>query len=826
MYSLAQIATALSLPSYPSFKDIGITELATDSRKIFFPGNTLFFAIPGTHKNGTEFIKDLVKKNVRAFVVPESFDGSEFPDAIFLPVKDVLHSLQSIAAMHRAQFHIPVVGITGSNGKTIVKELLFQLLYQRYSIVRSPKSYNSQLGVALSMWPLQRENSLAIFEAGISKAGEMRRLQEIIRPTIGIFTSIGDAHAEGFINRVEKIREKLKLFSGSKILFYPQDEIGLHEEIIDFVKNVNSGLQLFAWSKNEGSKLWLKKVHKEEQKSILQFQFENEIFNIEIPFTDEASIHNVALCTAFLLHFGWDAFSIHKQMLQLRPVEMRLEQKAGINNCTIINDTYNSDINSLGIALDYLSQQHQHEKKTLILSDIFQSAYSPPDLYEKVAAMVRQKNLYKFVGIGIQLCKYKSLFESIPNCTFYRSTDDFLETYDSAVYNNEAILLKAARVFAFEQISSALELQSHQTILEINLNAVLHNLQQYRSKLKTGVKLMVMVKGFSYGSGSFEIANLLQYAGTDYLAVAYADEGITLRKAGITLPIMVLNIDEASFYGLHKYNLEAEIFDLHLLRSYIQFLEIKNATNVPIHVKLDTGMHRLGFGEEDLPALSDILQANKSVVKVVSVFSHLVASDNRAEDEFSQKQASLLLQMCSKLQEVLGYDFIKHIGNTSSIAALPGLQMDMVRLGIGLYGVDSNIEMQGKLQNVTTLKTHISQIRKVKKGESVGYGRHAFLDQDSLIATVRIGYADGYRRGLGNGVGSMLLQGEAVPTVGNVCMDMTMLDVTGTKAKEGDEVIVFGEQLPVTQLAKWGNTIPYEILTSISQRVNRVYFQS
>ena len=825
MYSLAQIATILDHEPASSFEHITITELATDSRKIFFPENALFFAMPGENKSGTNFIKDLIQKNVKAFVVPAGFDGIAYPNVVFLRVRNVLDSLQKIAALHRSQFHYPVVGITGSNGKTVVKELLFQLLYQHYNIVRSPKSYNSQLGVPLSVWSMQQENTLALIEAGISKPGEMQRLQEIIKPTIGIFTSLGDAHAEGFSSKGEKIREKLKLFSQSEILFYPADEQGLQEEILSFVKEVNPGLQLFAWSKKKGSHLLLKEVNKQDQKSTLLFHYKEKEFNIEIPFTDEASIRNVTICTAVLLHLGWDTSSIKKNMLQLRPVEMRLEQKAGINNCTIINDSYNSDINSLGIALDYLSQQQQHKKKTLILSDILQSAHSPAELYEKVAAMVKQKNLYRFIGIGLQLSNHKSLFESIQHCAFYSSTTSFLEEYDSTLYSGEAILLKAARVFAFEQISTLFELQSHQTVLEINLDAVLHNLQLYRSKLRTDVKLMVMVKGFSYGSGSFEIANLLQYAGADYLAVAYADEGITLRKAGITLPIMVLNVDEASFYGLYKYNLEAEIFDLRLLKLFIQFLNTKNANHTPIHIKVDTGMHRLGFGIEDIPQLKELLRSQQTV-KVVSVFSHLVASDDRREDDFSRQQAALLLQMTEEIQQSLGYNFITHIGNTSSISALPEMQLGMVRLGIGLYGVDSNKEIQSKLQNVTTLKTHISQIRFVKKGESVGYSRNAILEKDTTVATVRIGYADGYRRALGNGVGKMLLAGTVVPTVGNVCMDMTMLDITGLKAKEGDEVIVFGEDLPVTTLAAWAETIPYEILTSISQRVKRVYFQS
>ena len=546
--------------------------------------------------------------------------------------------------------------------------------------------------------------------------------------------------------------------------------------------------------------------------------------NITIPFTDDASIQNALICWSVLLYLNIPTTVIEKRMLQLSPVEMRLELKQGINNCSVINDSYSADINSLTIALDFLVQQQQHPTRTLILSDILESGKTNVELYGAVAAILEQKNIQRFIGIGPEISKQQHLFKNIPQSFFFSSIAACLQQFYSIHFHNETILLKGARIFEFEQLSHLLEEKLHQTVLEINLNAVTHNLKAYQQLLKPGVKMMAMVKAFSYGSGGFEIANLLQFNQADYLAVAYADEGVELRRAGINLPILVLNPEESTFDILVNYHLEPELYSFTILNGFHNYLEKLAINSYPVHIKLDTGMHRLGFEAKDLIELGDLLKATNRF-KIQTVFSHLAASDSQEHDAFTKLQADEFLKGCTILQEALGYSFIRHIANTSSIHRHPNLQFDMVRLGIGLYGVDSNKDMQSKLKNVSTLKTTISQIKKVAAGESIGYSRMGKVKEEKLIATVRIGYADGFPRVLSNGVGSMWVKGNLVPVIGNVCMDMTMLDITGTNIKEGDEVIVFGENLPVSDLATKAQTIAYEILTGVSQRVKRVYFE-
>jgi alanine racemase len=837
IYSIEKIAAITSADFLRKEKsDTVIEHLLLDSRKLLFPASSLFFALGGPRRNGHTFIKELYNKGVRNFVIADSKGVEEIASYLgsnFLLVEDVLSALHSLAAFHRLQFNIPVIGITGSNGKTIVKEWLYQLLHTDYQIVRSPKSYNSQIGVPLSVWQMNQTHTLAIFEAGISLPNEMEKLQQIIEPTIGIFTNIGDAHAEGFSNQQQKIDEKLKLFLNSDVLIYGSDAVDLNVAANQFTKNTaNDGkIQLFSWSTHQQGLLEVFEIKKTKNQTIISaydHRKENaetiKQINITIPFTDDASIQNALICWSVLLYLNIPTTVIEKRMLQLSPVEMRLELKQGINNCSVINDSYSADINSLTIALDFLVQQQQHPTRTLILSDILESGKTNVELYGAVAAILEQKNIQRFIGIGPEISKQQHLFKNIPQSFFFSSIAACLQQFYSIHFHNETILLKGARIFEFEQLSHLLEEKLHQTVLEINLNAVTHNLKAYQQLLKPGVKMMAMVKAFSYGSGGFEIANLLQFNQADYLAVAYADEGVELRRAGINLPILVLNPEESTFDILVNYHLEPELYSFTILNGFQNYLEKLAINSYPVHIKLDTGMHRLGFEAKDLIELGDLLKATNRF-KIQTVFSHLAASDSQEHDAFTKLQADEFLKGCTILQEALGYSFIRHIANTSSIHRHPNLQFDMVRLGIGLYGVDSNRDMQSKLKNVSTLKTTISQIKKVAAGESIGYSRMGKVKEEKLIATVRIGYADGFPRVLSNGVGSMWVKGNLVPVIGNVCMDMTMLDITGTNIKEGDEVIVFGENLPVSDLATKAQTIAYEILTGVSQRVKRVYFE-
>ncbi len=829
MYSISQIASVIKAKASAKEAEGSIEHILLDSRKLLFPASSIFFALDGPRRKGSTFISELYTKGVRCFVVDESFTEEEilkYRAAEFLQVTDVLQALHLLTAFHRQQFSLPVIGITGSNGKTIVKEWLYQLLHNDFNIVRSPKSYNSQIGVPLSVWQINSAHTLGIFEAGISQPDEMQKLAKIISPSIGVFTAIGEAHGEGFLNVRQKINEKLKLFVNSELLIYGADDPDINEAVNTFKNNVRAGdaFELFTWSKKETATLQIVSVEMGSGQTSITARYKEEQMDFIIPFADEASIENAITCCCVLLHLGTGIEVIRERMLQLRPVEMRLELKQGINNCSVINDSYSADINSLTIALDFLQQQQQHAKRTLILSDILQSGKSSGELYAGVAAILEQKNINRFIGIGPEISKQRNAFQNIPETAFFFSSAEFRQQFHSQHFHNETILLKGARLFEFEQISHLLEQKVHQTVLEINLNAITHNLNTYQQLLKPGVKLMVMVKAFSYGSGSFEIANLLQFHKVDYLAVAYADEGIELRKAGITLPIMVMNAEEITFDVLVQYNLEPELFSFGILTSFENYLKQGGINNYPVHIKLDTGMRRLGFEEKDIEELCSRLKTS-TVFKIQSVFSHLAASDSEVHDDFTKNQGIAFSEACEKIQTITGYSFLRHIANTSAIHRHKDLQLDMVRLGIGLYGVDSDPVIQQQLKNVTTLKTTISQLKKVNKGESVGYSRKGVASKNSVIATVRIGYADGYPRLLSNGTGKMLLNGKQVSVIGNVCMDMTMLDITGVDANEGDEVIVFGEALTVSELAALAQSIPYEILTGISQRVKRVYYE-
>jgi Alr-MurF fusion protein len=824
-YNIKHITQIISATALQQGNNAPIEHILTDSRKLLFPETSIFFAMQGQGRHGNTFINNLYQKGVRNFVVDNNFKEVEkYTDANFLVVDDVLVALQTLAAYHRHQFQYPVIGITGSNGKTIVKEWLHQLLGEDENIIRSPKSYNSQVGVPLSVWRMNEAHTLGIFESGISQKGEMENLQKIIDPEIGIVTFIGSAHAEGFKNIDEKINEKLLLFKNSQQIIFCADDEKLNNAITNFINTQNSTLKIFTWSKKNNASLFIKSTNKKDNATEIICEYNANEFSFSISFTDEASIHNAITCCCTLLLLNKNAGFITEKMKQLRPLEMRMELKQGINNCYIINDGYSADLQSLSISLDFLEQQKQQQKHTVILSDVLQSGKDADNLYSKIATALSGKNITRFIGIGKEISAHANSFSSIKETSFYSTTEAFLQTVDTNNFKNEIILLKGARIFRFEEISKVLEQKAHETRLEINLNALRHNLKVYKQLLQPNVKTMAMVKAFGYGSGSAEVANVLQHAGVDYLAVAYVDEAVELRKAGITLPIMVLNTEAASFENVIKYKIEPELYSFDILYSFNKFLQQKNIDNFPVHIKIDTGMRRLGFEENDIEKLCQFLTSTKNI-KVVSVFSHLAASDAANFDAFTKQQAQLFIAAANTIEKAIGYNFIKHLANSSAIYRHPQMQMDMIRLGIGLYGVDSSPIIQHRLQHVTTLKTTISQIKNLKKGETIGYSRKGVAQEDTKTATVRIGYADGYSRILSNGKGKMLVNGNPAPVIGNVCMDMTMLDITGIDAHEGDEVIVFGEEPTVTNVAEWAETISYEILTNISQRVKRVYFE-
>ena len=801
--------------------DDRVTDLLTDSRKINQAAGSLFFAIKGERQDGSRFIEELFNLGVRNFIVTDYVQSFQSMLANFIVVDDSLASLQKLTASHRKRFSIPVIGVTGSNGKTIVKEWIYQLLRADKNIVRSPKSYNSQIGVPLSVWRMNEDHQLAIFEAGISLPGEMIKLEEIIHPTIGIFTNIGSAHDENFGTEEQKIKEKLELFTSTEVLIYCKDYLSLQKEIESFAF-ASPKIKLFAWSRRSRADLQIGRITKNVDETEIQAVFENNFINIRIPFTDDASIENAILCWSLLLEMGYANEIIRERMLFLSPVAMRLEMKTGINNCSIINDSYNSDIGSLRIALDFLNQQKQHSKKTVILSDILQSGKDEKNLYNEVAGLLVAKGIDQMIGIGPAISRQQDLFSLTKK--FFLSTEDFLRDFSPVDFRDETILLKGARLFGFEKISKILQQKAHETVLEINLNALVHNLNYYRSRLKPETKIMAMVKATSYGSGSFEIANVLQFHNVDYLAVAFTDEGIELRKAGITLPIMIMNPETMSFELMIRHKLEPEIYNFRLLNQLQDVLKKHEGDPVKIHIKLDTGMHRLGFEEEDINELVVRLNNNRNI-KVQSVFSHLSSSDDAEHDGFTNKQIQRLRDMSAEIAKSLTYPVMRHLLNSSGILRFNEAQFEMVRIGIGLYGFSSTAYEQQQLQHVATLKTTISQIRNVPANEPIGYNRKGKLKRDSVLATVAIGYADGINRRLGNGTGKMLVNGKLASIVGNVCMDMCMLDITEIKAREGDEVIVFGADYPVTNIADAIGTIPYEVLVSVSQRVKRVYFQ-
>ncbi|HNW97089.1 MAG TPA: bifunctional UDP-N-acetylmuramoyl-tripeptide:D-alanyl-D-alanine ligase/alanine racemase [Bacteroidales bacterium] len=824
-YSINEICKIIKgeMVQLPS-PDSVVKQLVIDSRKLISPDNSLFFSIITKRNNGHKYIEELYEKGVRNFVISQDDSFVQnCQEANFIKVKNSLSALQTLGIFHRKKFSIPVIGITGSNGKTIVKEWLFQLMSDDKKIVRSPKSFNSQIGVPLSVWQMDAEHELAIFEAGISEVDEMDKLQAIIQPTIGIFTNIGQAHDENFINITQKTNEKLQLFTKVNILIYCSDYLEIKERIVraENLKNIKT----FTWSHKSNASLLIKNINRRNNKTTIEGLYKNEKLQITIPFSDDASTENAIQCWATMLVLDYENDVIAKRMLNLSSVAMRLELKEGINNCSVINDSYNSDINSLSIAIDFLNQQKQHREKTIILSDILQSGRNEDELYSDVAELLLNKKINRIIGIGKAISRQKDKFHI--DKLFYETTADFMKDFPFSEFHNETILLKGARIFKFERIGKALQQKAHETVLEINLNALVHNLNYYRSLLKPETRMMAMVKAFSYGSGSYEIANILQYHQVDYLTVAYTDEGVELRKSGITTPVMVMNPEEQSFDAMLKYDLEAEIYSFRILELFEEAVarNYKDSDKkANIHIKLDTGMHRLGFEKSDIARLVDHIKDNKNIV-VKSVFSHLAASDDPAQDDFTRSQISLFREMSEFIQQNFDYQILSHILNSAGISRFRDAQFEMVRLGIGLYGVAVNEQEQTFLQNVSTLKTVISQIKSIPKGESIGYGHKWIAANDMKIATVPIGYADGLNRKLGNGHGKLYVNGRFANIVGNVCMDMCMIDITDIHAAEGDDVIVFGAEYPISEFAADMETIPYEVLTSVSRRVKRVYYQ-
>ncbi|MDR2286461.1 MAG: bifunctional UDP-N-acetylmuramoyl-tripeptide:D-alanyl-D-alanine ligase/alanine racemase, partial [Prevotellaceae bacterium] len=781
-YKLSEIAEILGCVYVGN--DAVINHIFVDSRNCIDRIETaLFVAIKGERHDGHDYIEELYAKGIRNFIVNRNFPLKNIAGGNIVAVENTLKAIQDIAANYRDTFSFPVLGITGSNGKTCIKEWIYQIFHNTKTVSRSPKSYNSQTGTPLSILMADSASELGIFEAGISLPGEMKRLEKILHPDTGIFTNIGDAHQENFTDIEQKIDEKLQLFEKSKLLIYCSDYHTIHKAITESEHRYST----FTWGYGDECNLKILSKTNFLNKTVIKIRInDSELTDktgdeaeFEIPFSDSASLENAMHCIAFSLTEGLDVNLLKANLTNLAPVAMRLELKEGINKCTIINDSYNSDINSLTIALDFLDGLTQHRKKTLILSDIMQSESDEKKLYQQVSKLLQSRGISRFIGIGEALERNAGYFvanSNIADCKFYHNTDKFLSHCNKANFNNEAVLLKGGRQFRFERISRLLEIQVHQTVLEINMNAMINNLNYFKSKLNAGVKLMAMVKASSYGHGSSEIAALLQYHRVDYLAVAYADEGVNLRETGITMPVVVLNTEPDNFDIMIEYQLEPEIYSLNSLITFLKTASRMGINNYPVHVKVDTGMHRLGFVENDLTGLCNMLK-NSQEVKVASVFSHLAASDESIHDEFTVTQIERFKGFCKSLKKGIGYSFVRHILNSSGIERFPDAQFDMVRLGIGLYGV--GIEENRKyLDNVGTLSSAIVQIKHVDKGETIGYGRHGIAISPKTIATIPIGYADGLNRKLSNGKGYFTVNGKPAPIIGNICMDACMIDVT------------------------------------------------
>lgn len=817
-YSIQTICSVVQGKLIFQGPDVRIEHLVYDSRRIEQSSSSLFFALISEHNDGHRYLLNAWKKGIRNFIVSEA-PQQELKDSNIILVNDTLDALQELAGFHRGHFSIPVIGITGSNGKTIVKEWLNHLLEDDYQIVRSPKSFNSQLGVPLSVWQMNEQHTLAIFEAGISSPGEMEQLQKIIRPTIGILTNIGEAHSQGFLDNTHKLAEKLVLFRDCPVLIARNKDVGGKKELI------GKGTALLTWGSAESNEFVLRSAEKQSDRTEVILSYKSSENRLVIPFTDDASIEDAITCCCLLLVLGYDETIIRERIATLHAIDMRLQLKHSINDCLVINDSYSADVTSLKIALDFQKQQSSGLKRTVILSELVESGKDDVQLYAEIAQLLNSYDIKKLVVIGEKIIE-KITGKLAPSISFqgFYSTEDFVNEFRSSQFFREIILIKGARKFGFERIAKLFEKKMHQTVLEINLNALAHNLKEYQKLLRPSTRIMAMVKAFSYGSGGAEIASVLQYHNVDYLGVAYADEGVELVKAGINIPIMVMNAEESSFQSIVDYSLQPVIYSFDLLEKFESYLKDQALTSYPVHLEIETGMNRLGFSVSDIEQLSKYISASRCF-RIQSVFSHLAASEEASQDAFTSQQAGLFSKAVELIQQNISYSFLKHISNSAAIVRHPQLQMDMVRLGIGLYGIEIDNNNVLDLVPVATLRSTIAQLKRVRKGESVSYNRRGVVHRDSTVATIRIGYADGYSRQFGNGVGRMVVNGKFAPVLGTVCMDMTMIDVTDIEnVSEGDDVIVFGSQLPVQEVAKWIKTIPYEIMTAVSQRVKRIYF--
>jgi alanine racemase len=794
------------------FQDSELKALLVDSRKLGAVHGTIFFAISGERNDGHDYLDELYQKGMRLFVVERPIDYGHYPEANFLSVTSSISALQALVGFHRQQFLFPVIGITGSNGKTIIKEWLSGLLSKDFNLVKSPGSYNSQLGVPLSVWQMADHHTLGIFEAGISTTDEMDRLQAIIKPTIGIFSNIGTAHAEGFKSQEQKIYEKLKLFKGSRQIIYCKD----HPLLSRCIENSFDDPKLISWGTTKTAKIFWSQT----SESTYKISWNTIHFQLHLPFKDRASVENVGHCVAAMLALKCHPVYIQQQISLLKTVPMRLELKQGINNCELVDDSYNNDLAGLQIGLNFLLGSPK-KKRAVILSDIFQSGLDDRNMVLEITHQLKDAEVDSLVGIGATLFSHAEIVKAeIDQAEFFLTTEQYLDSGRWNTFRDEAILLKGARNFQFEKIAQRLENKIHGTVLELDLGAMVSNLNFFKSCLKPKVKLMVMVKAFAYGSGAVQVASLLQYHKADYLGVAYADEGVELRKNGITLPIMVMNPSIESYQTLLDYELEPEVYSLRIAKSLALFLGGKQ---IKIHLKLDTGMHRLGLIESDVDEIISILQENKNI-KVASIFSHLAGADEQKHDDFTKNQVDAFIRITNKIRKELGIDPLLHILNSSGLLRFADYQFNMVRLGIGLYGINPT-NQNANLKPVATLKTIISQVKTVNRGETVGYGRAGKADDYPVtMATIAIGYADGFSRAFSKGRGKVLINGKLAPVIGNVCMDMTMVDISDVTAKENDEVIIFGRGNPIEQVADSINTIPYEILTNTSERVKRVFF--
>lgn len=820
-YSAHDISAIQGVKRFGAVNNQVVRHLLIDSRKLISPVDSIFFAIRTTSNDGHLYIDELYAKGVRLFVVSALPDTSQYPEATFFLTDDVVGVLQSIAAAHRKLFSFPVIAITGSNGKTIVKEWLYHLLQPVVEIARSPRSFNSQLGVPLSIWQMGSQHQLAIIEAGISKKGEMSKLFDVIHPTIGLITNLGAAHAEGFATDAEKLEEKLKLFNEVQTLVYCKDHL-LIRNYLEGHAALKSAKQLISWGVDPTADILLKQVTQIRHTSLLQVQYRGKAIAFEIPFVDRIAIENAMHCFALTVALDLDE-TVVDRMKTLPSLSMRLEMKEGQHQSILINDSYNADLTGVMSALEFLSEQKPGLAKTAILSDISGISSQPEKVYAELAGFMRVKKINSLYAVGPVFEKYASFFtgEKIQFAGF-ASTDALMAHVHPIFFKDQAVLIKGARNFHFEQISQLLERKIHKTRLEVNLSIVQQNFKIHRSLLKPSTKIMAMVKAFSYGAGSYEIASLLQQNGVDYIAVAYVDEGVELRKAGIHLPIMIMNAEADGFASLVEYDLEPEVFSLEHARSLDAFLSREGIQHFPVHLKIDTGMHRLGLDEEQVEQYLAAFKSSRFIIQ--SVFTHLVASEDPQQDDFTSRQLKMFEKLADTIQSAVGYPILRHASNTAAIHRHPEAAYEMVRLGIGLYGVSSASGKSLPLKEAVELKTTIAQIRRVKKGESVGYGRSRLLEKDTTIATIRIGYADGYPRSLGNGRGTVLIRGIAYPTIGNVCMDMTMINLGDDDQIQVDEdVLVFGRDHSITTIAQQAHSIPYEIMTGISVRVPRIY---